>query len=382
MPRMTARKRVTTALAHQEPDRVPFDCTFTYDAYSQLERAMGWPRDENIRAGGPALNVKPSIEFLETLGVDLYYIGLNPWKETPPFTNGMNLYTDIWGVGYEKVENGGRLEYPNTICPLADATIADLDDYDWPDPKAPELIQGLAERAQKLFDETEFALVGKFSSSIFEQAAALRGMERVYMDFVQNPAFIEALFTRLTDIAIGLVETGLQACGKYLQLVRLAGDDMGGQRGTLFSPKMFRSMIKPHFARLYGAAKAAFHTNNPEGKVMGHTDGDVYPIIADYIEFGLDVLNPVQPRSMDPIKLKNEFGDRLCFWGSIDEQFTLPFGTPADVQEEVIQRLKTLGKGGGLIIGPTHLVQIDTPLENFWAMVNTTQNTTYGSLSN
>jgi len=119
---------------------------------------------------------------------------------------------------------------------------------------------------------------------------------------------------------------------------------------------------------------------NPDLKVAYHSDGAIYPIIPDLIEIGLDVLNPIQPKSMAPDKLKKEYGDKLCFWGSIDEQHTLPFGTPADVEHEVITRLKTLGRGGGLIVGPTHHVQLDTPLDNFWAMVNTVTQTPYSSL--
>ena len=99
------------------------------------------------------------------------------------------------------------------------------------------------------------------------------------------------------------------------------------------------------------------------------------------IEIGVDILNPVQPACMDPVRLKREFGDRLYFWGSIDEQHTLPFGEPAEVQQEVMTRLKTLGEKGGLILGPTHHVQLDTPLENFWAMVRTITGTAYSSLT-
>ena len=88
------------------------------------------------------------------------------------------------------------------------------------------------------------------------------------------------------------------------------------------------------------------------------------------IEIGLDVLNPVQPGCMDPAKLKRQYGERLCFWGSIDEQHTLPFGSPEEVREQVLERLETVGYDGGLILSPTHHVQLDTPLENFWAMVH------------
>jgi len=120
---------------------------------------------------------------------------------------------------------------------------------------------------------------------------------------------------------------------------------------------------------------------NPRIKIAYHTDGVVYPIIPELMEIGIDVLNPIQPLAMDPIKLKNDYGDVLCFWGSMDIQRTIPYGTPDDVRDEVLLRLRTIGHGGGLLIGPTHNLQLDTPLENFWAMIHTIQQTSYGSLS-
>ena len=106
-------------------------------------------------------------------------------------------------------------------------------------------------------------------------------------------------------------------------------------------------------------------------------DGIIDPIIPDLIEIGLDVLNPVQPACMNPVDIKRKYGDKLSFWGTIDEQSTLPFGTPGDVRNEVRTRLKTIGKGGGLIIGPTHHVQLDTPMENFLALHRTILDTPY-----
>ncbi len=106
----------------------------------------------------------------------------------------------------------------------------------------------------------------------------------------------------------------------------------------------------------------------------------IYPIIPELIEIGIDVLNPIQPAAVDPVRLKKEYGDRMCFWGSVDLQHTLPYGTPADVRDEIVARLRTIGRGGGLIIGPTHNVQLDTPLENFWAMVHAITQTEYRAL--
>ena len=136
---------------------------------------------------------------------------------------------------------------------------------------------------------------------------------------------------------------------------------------------MWRKFLKPRMAKIISEVKAI----NPQVKVAYHSDGVILPIIPDLIEIGLDVLNPIQPASMDPAQLKRDFGDQLCFWGTIDEQHTLPFGSPDDVRAEVQTRLETIGKNGGLIIGPTHHVQLDTPMENFWAMVNTIKETPY-----
>jgi uroporphyrinogen-III decarboxylase len=143
------------------------------------------------------------------------------------------------------------------------------------------------------------------------------------------------------------------------------GDDIGGQSGLLMSPRHWRRFLKPRMAELISTVKGI----NPRLKVAYHTDGRVYDLIPELIEIGIDVLNPVQPAAMDCARLKREWGTELCFWGSMDEQHTLPFGTPADVRAEARDRIAVLGAGGGLILGPTHHVQLDTPLENFWAMV-------------
>jgi uroporphyrinogen-III decarboxylase len=140
---------------------------------------------------------------------------------------------------------------------------------------------------------------------------------------------------------------------------------------------MWRRIFKPRMARFFSELK----TINPNVKLAYHSDGVIDPIIPDLIEIGLDVLNPIQPACMDPAELKQKYGDKLCFWGSMDEQYTLPFGKTKDVRNEVLTRLRTIGKNGGLVIGPTHHVQLDTPIENFWAMVNTIAQTPYTSLN-
>jgi uroporphyrinogen-III decarboxylase len=154
------------------------------------------------------------------------------------------------------------------------------------------------------------------------------------------------------------------------------GDDVGAQHGMLISPRHWRQFLKPRMATFVAELKAI----NPDVRIAYHSDGNILPIIPELAEIGIDILNPIQPACMSPAEIKRQFGDRLCFWGSIDEQHTLPYGTPASVAAEVTERLKTIGQDGGLILGPTHHVQLDTPMENFWAMVNTIVNTPYSSL--
>jgi uroporphyrinogen decarboxylase len=373
MAAMTSRQRVITALDHHEPDRVPFDCTFGNVAYARLEKYLGFKPQYDVRPGGPALNVRPPVEFMQALQVDLYYIGLSQAKDTLVFENGMETYTDEWGVLYRKIENPFGFNYEVDSHPIAHVRVQDLENYPWPDPGNPELVEGLEAKARDLYENTELALVGKFSSSLFEQAFILRGMEQLFMDLSLNPDFVCALMDKLADIAIKQIQAGLKACGKYIQILRLAGDDMGHQRGTLLRPTMFRQIIKPRFARLYREAKTLFHQYNPNGKLMAHTDGDVYPLIPDYIEMGLDVLNPVQPyvAEMDHDRLKREFGSRLCFHGGIDIQRVLPFGKPDEVLSEVIKVMRALGAGGGLILAPTHYLLPDIPPENVMALRDT-----------
>jgi len=368
MAEMSSRERVMIALQHREPDRVPFDCTFGFGAYERLRQHLGFGPE--LKPSSPSLTVRPPVDFLEYLHVDLYYLGLGGPQDSPVFKYGMDAYTDEWGVTYRKIETPAGLHYELAEHPLSDATMEDLKDYDWPDPNDPARVEGLEEKARDLYVNSWFALVGRFSTSIFEQAFAMRGLERWLIDLVVNPDFACSLMDRLTDIAIGMVEVGLKVCGQYIHILRLAGDDMGHQQGMLVSPKMFRRLIKPRFARLYHAAKVLLHEHNPQGKMMAHTDGDVYPIIRDYIEMGLDILNPVQPyvAEMDHTRLKLEFGDSLSFHAGIDLQHVLPFGTPEEVRAEVVKTIQTLGPGGGYILAPTHYLTPDVTPENVIAL--------------
>ena len=373
MPELTSRERITIALDHREPDRVPWDCTFTIEPYKNLMDYLGLPIREDIRPNW-ASAVSPSKDLLNELQTDLCYVGLSKPKNAPTFEYGREKNVDEWGVVFKRVvQPNGVFEYFFDEQPLARATTKDLEDYPWPDPDDPSRVEGLEEKCCRLYQETDFALVGRFNTPIFEQAHYMRGFQQLLMDCAMDPDFAGALLDKTTEIAIGLVKAGLRACGTYLTILRLAGDDMGQQDRTLLSPKMFRELVKPRFARLYQAAKSEFLKYNPDGKIKAHTDGNVYPLLDDYIEMGLDVLNPVQPyvAQMDHSRIKMEYGDRLSFHGGMDIQEVLPFGSPDDVKAEARKVMRDLGPGGGYILAPTHYLLPDVPPENVVALRDT-----------
>jgi uroporphyrinogen decarboxylase len=280
-------------------------------------------------------------------------------------------YTDEWGIGWipcQYTTPFGQGCYTETAFhPLADDKA--LSAYRPPDPYRPELYRE-AERLVRDYKH-EYWIVGATVTTIFETAWALRGLETLLVDLVTDPDLAQAIldipFRYHLAAAKRLVEIGVDAIW--------VGDDVGAQNAMLISAGTWRKVFKPMWAEFFSTLKGM----NPHLKILYHSDGVIAPIVSDMIEVGLDVLNPIQPACWDMAALKKQYGDHLCFWGSIDEQHTLPFGTPGDVRREVLARLETLGKDGGLVIGPTHHVQLDTPLENFWAMHETIRGTPYRS---
>jgi uroporphyrinogen decarboxylase len=279
-------------------------------------------------------------------------------------------YVDEWGIGWRSVPYETRFgvgHYTEMVGhPLADD--AALDTYRAPDPTRPELYAE-AERVVREFGR-DYWIMGVTVTTVFETAWALRGYARTLMDFAENPELLERLFEipyryHLTA-AKRLVEIGVDMIW--------IGDDVGGQTGMLISPRAWRRHLKPRLAEFIATLKAI----RPDLQVAYHSDGNVEPIIPDLIEVGLDVLNPIQPACMDPAELKRRYGNHLSFWGTVDEQSTLPFGTPADVAAEVRERIETVGRGGGFILAPTHHVQLDTPMENFIAMAEAVTGRSYG----
>lgn len=364
---MKHRERVIMALSHKQPDRCPMQISFTPEFALHLRKDLGQNRvaQHNPHGGGNTYELERAIDedmLLTSVGwANSYYmVDCEPGQG----------YTDEWGIRWQAAEyqtKFGKGKYTEMVGhPLAEDSA--IESYKAPDPNRPKLYTE-AQSVIKIYKD-EYWIVGVTVTTIWETAWALRGYERMLMDL----ALDEELVERILQIPY---QYHLAAARKLTQMgvdMIWIGDDVGTQRAMLISPEQWRRLFKPKMANFISTLKKI----NPNLKIAYHSDGNIMPIIPDLIEVGLDVLNPIQPASMNPAEVKKQFGDKLCFWGTLDEQHTLPFGTAKDVERQVKERLKTVGKKGGLIIGPTHHVQLDTPMENFWAMVNTIKNTPYG----
>ncbi len=353
---MKPRERVQMALARETPDRVPFQATYVPEFAARLRAELGLAPvaihdPHNGRWNGYELELATGQDALQcSVGwVTNYYLDTKPYTDEWGVEWATKNYVTPWGTGFFTEMKGH---------PLANAEA--LATYQAPDPNRPDLYVNLERLVAEY--QAEHYIIGRLHCTIFESGWALRGFQQMLLDFLMEPELtheiLEITWRYHKAVACQMAQRGVD-------MIWL-GDDMGSQKHMLISPKTWRTFFKERMATLIAEVRAI----RPTVSIAYHSDGAIYPIIPDLIEIGVDVLNPIQPDSMDPARLKQEYGDRLSFFGAIDVQSTLPFGTPADVRAEVQARRDTLGVGGGWICAPTHHVQADTPLENFWALVH------------
>lgn len=367
---MTSRERVAHTLNHKQPDRPPFDCTLTIDAYNRLLDHLRLPIPHKTDCTLFS-TVKVDPEMIEAMQLDFAYITLAPSTSFPAFTNGVESYTDLWGLEYKKmVQPNGVVNYQVVNAPLAEAGTDDLADYPWPDSDDDSLFRNMEQEASELYRNTDLALIGNFGGSLFTLASLLRGMEQWYVDLMLDKDFVNRLLDILITYYTTIYTRSIDLIGRYLSIVRIDNDDYGTQEGLLISRDLFVETIKPQVAEYYGTVKTAFQKINPAGVLMKHSCGDVSGIIDDLIEMGIDILDPVQvsAKGMNIEGLKQRFGDRLCFHGGIDTQGLLPFGTVEEVRNGVAHTIEVLGRDGGYIVCPVHHVEGDVPPENLLAI--------------
>ena len=387
---MNHRERVVTAIHHQEPDRVPVDLGGMRStgimalAYAELKDHLG------ITEGGIyVFDTMQQLAFVEEpvrqrFGCDVVILDwglLAGWRDytlpdSTPARISADFRTEPDGEGgeYALDATGRRVQhrpassfyFDGIYNPLADATSeADLDRYPWPT-VTDEALTRLQDEARRLYEETDYAILGSFGAAFLEEGQGLRGWANFMMDLAGNQGFAEALLDRLLDTYLRNVELYLDAVGDYIQIIQMGGD-LGTQVGPQLRPQMYYQVIQPRQKALWGR----IHELAPDVAVFLHCCGGIYDLIPGIIDAGCDVLNPVQinAKGMDPERLKREFGDRLCFWGGgCDTQHVLPFGSPEEVYAHTRRNVEILKPGGGFVFCQVHNILAGVPPENIVAM--------------
>lgn len=335
---LSHKDRVLKAVGHEEPDRVPIDSWFTSPMLRRICELFG-ARDED------ELRVKLDLDVI-TLQI---HVTEGTFGKT---VHEDGSFTDEFGIVWRKPDYRDFMPLKHPI-----KSEDDLDDYEFPVPRAQWRFNVFYKYVDRFGGE--HPVFGGIGFTLFERAWLLRGFKNFLLDLLTNAGFAERLLDRIVEydveLAHGVVKTGVD--------VFYIGDDYGMQDRLMISPRLWRSLIKPRLKRIIDVAR---------GKglpVALHSDGNVSAIVPDLIELGVSVLNPVQPLCMDAVELKEKYGDKLCLWGTLDTQYLLPFGSRRDVELEVLNRIKTLGGGGGLILAPVHTALPDVPLENYLTFV-------------
>lgn len=375
---MTSRDRALTALNHREPDRIPIDLgssivtSITRNAYVDLKKFLGMPLEEIKMLDHVQQLPYVDEELLKRFEVDFRIVQLPPL--TAPALHSMDegeywAFVDRWGAKLHMPKKNGYY-YDWVEFPMKEASLAALEKFQWPAPDPPEYLEELRRQAEYLYYQTDYTLVGTgiIGGGVFEQPARTIGMENFLIALKVDPLFADRFMEQLTDLYIECTDRYLDQVGPFLHVFTY-WDDLAGQNSLLISREHYRQQIKPKQRRLVEAIR-----KKTRAKLFYHGCGAMYNLIPDLIEVGFDILNPVQvsAEGMDPLRLKREFGKDVVFWGGgVDTQQTFPFGTAAEVEDEVRRRIDELAPGGGFVFSTVHNIQPLVPAANVVAAFET-----------
>jgi uroporphyrinogen decarboxylase len=374
---MTPRERVLSAMNHEEPDRVPIVIGVSnatgikMGTYQRIKEIAGIEAPNTYIYDWPELGTA-KIDQATMLRLHSDVRGVRDMHPMETLRRNQERephspFIDSWGSG--QMETSPGVWFPG-IHPLSEATaIAEIEAYPgWPDMSDPSRIAHVQETARRLAEQNEYAIMATpWLLFPFERAFAMQGMDVFLMNMSLYPEFARALLTKITEVCKSLMGPFLDELGDNVDIIKI-GDDLGMQDKLMISPEMYRDILKPLHADFI-----QFIKERTKAKVFFHTDGDVFPLIDDFIEIGVDILNPIQTSAgqmSDLAGLKKYVGKNLVLCGGIDSQNILPHGTPASVRQEVRRVLEFLGPGGGFMAAAVHTVMNDVPAENVLAMVD------------
>lgn len=412
----TSRDRVIEAINHRAPDKVPVDLGATVvsgisaAAYYNLRKALHLPEQPVKIFEMLQFVARVDDDVRAALGVDTaplpYPVDSNglPYKDLIPFAAPNGIPTLVaGGTEWDVMDDGsvvmyaqGDRSHPPSTRMLADGMYFDniaerLPDFD-EDNLTPredykndfnliseEAARELEKESIRLFTETDYAVVGQFPGALLGDAGmvpnaslraprGIRKMEDYMMAHLLFPDYLREVYEMQTDIVMKNLEIYKQAVGDRIQVVLMSTADYGNQNCEMIAPDLFRDLYKPYYKKMNDWVHA-----NTGWKTMFHSCGSIVNLLDDYVEMGVDILNPIQlsARGMDGAMLKEKYGGKLVFWGGgIDTQGTLPFGSPEDVRREALERLALFSPGGGYIFNSIHNIVGKTPIDNVLALYN------------
>ncbi|OQA20981.1 MAG: methylcobalamin:coenzyme M methyltransferase [Actinobacteria bacterium ADurb.Bin346] len=369
MVKIKPRERVITAYNHREPDRVPI-CIggvaqkFTKPVYYSVKERLGitssFEKEDMLDELNSIIHYDPKV--LDYFNVDFREIHIN---KMPPL--------EVFEDGSWKHELGMTLkvslsgETANFIThPFRELDAGGIKKFKWPDPSDKRRIEGLKDEASRLYNETDFA-IGAYKATllgIFDCAWTMRSMDKFFVDLVFDKNLVNVLLDKILEFNYGVYDLFLSEVGQYVNVVEF-NDDLGSQSNLMISPDQYREFIKPRHKTMIDM----FRKRAPQAKVLIHSCGSIHDIIPDFIEIGIDIINPVQPLAakMNTSDLKKEFGNDICFQGGIDLQKAMR-GTFEDVEREVKERIASLAPGGGYVLSSANNIASDIPVDNVFKL--------------
>ncbi len=377
----TSRERVLAAINHEQADRVAIDLggtgasTIVIDAYDRLKEHMGFDHETVIRSKLNHL-AEPDPAVMNRLGVDTRAINAGAYEGAGEWVDDLT-FIDHFGVTFKSTSGTDDKHFLYKDGPLCGGklTIDRIDEMAWPDPDNPGLVRGIKEKVGQFKQDGDFCLVLNVPDQVIHRAYALRGMVDFLKDLYRAKEAACYLMDRLADYNIRAAQNMIREAGAENVDVIFFGEDLGTQDGCMFDPdNTYGTLIKPRHEKIIQTLKS-----ETGGKSLFHCCGSAYLFIPHLIDIGVDVLNPVQvtAKNMEPDRLKDEFGDRMAFWGGINTQDILPYQSADAVRAETERCIDIFGKQGGYVLNSVHNIQFEVPPENIVAMFETGLNHRY-----
>ena len=380
----THRERIRAALNHEQSDRVPIDLggaeftSITLAAYERLKKYMG------VTDPTEAMSIihsvaHPAETILNRFGVDTRNVQPGPFKDGVDHWIDDNNYIDTFNVHWQRTEKDVDQHFLHKDGPFhgGKLSVERVEEYDWPDGANEGLASGVKERVAAIKAKGDHAICLYLPGGVIHRGYAMRGFEAYLKDLYKQPEALQRLMDKLCDFWCDTARVMIEAAGPENVDIIYFGEDLGTQDSCMFDPEtVYKNYLKPRHRRMVETVKGL---TGGRAKVCFHCCGSAYHFIPHLIDIGIDALNPVQVTAakMAPELLKEEFGDRLSFWGGINTQKILPFGTAQEVAAETSRIIDILGKGGGYVLNTVHNIQAEVPPENIVAMFETGVNHRY-----